>query len=142
MELKHAEITGPLIDLFFSVYRVLGYGFLERVYANSMVLAGKDVGLKIEQRYPIKVMFRGNVVGKYEADLVANNAVLAELKTARTLLPEHESQLLNYLKATEFEVGLLFNFGLKPQYKRMIYENSRKGDLSWLTVTRGSCEPR
>jgi GxxExxY protein len=132
MELKHAEITGPLIDVFFLVYKTLGFGFLERVYMNSMIVAGRRFGLDIQKKYPIRVSFEGTVVGRYEADLIVNRTVIAELKTARSLTPQHEAQLLNYLKATEYEVGSLFNFGPKAQYKRMIFENSRKGSLSWI----------
>jgi GxxExxY protein len=101
MELKHAEITGPFIDLFFRIYRALGYGFLENVYANAMVNAGKKAALELRKKYPIKGLFEGTIIGRYEADLLANNLVIAELKTAKTLAPEHEAQLLNYLKATE-----------------------------------------
>ncbi len=132
MELKHAETTGPLIELFFMVYRTLGYGFLEAVYANAMVVAGKRFGLDIKKKVPIRVAFEGIIVGRYEADLVVNNIVIAELKAARKLCPEHEAQLLNYLKSTNYEVGILFNFGPKPRYKRLIFENSRKGNLSWI----------
>ncbi len=132
MELKHAEITGPLIDLFFAVYNTLGFGFLEKVYRNSMIVASKRYGLEIRKEYPIQVSFEGVLVGKYDADLLINNSIIAELKTLRTLLPEHEAQLLNYLKATEYEVGFLFNFGPKPQFRRLVFENSRKGSLSWL----------
>jgi GxxExxY protein len=131
-ELKHAEITGPLIDLFFHVYRKLGYGFLERVYAKAMAIAGPRFGLEIVLEMPIEVHFEGGVIGNYEADLVANRVVLAELKSVKVLAPEHEAQLLNYLKATSYEVGLLFNFGPRAQYRRFVYENARKGSLSWL----------
>ena len=132
MELKHAETTGPLIELFFTVYRTLGYGFLEAVYGNAMMVAGKKLGLDIQKKVPICVTFEGVVVGRYEADLVVNNVVIAELKAVRELCPEHEAQLLNYLKATNYEVGVLFNFGPKPRYKRMVFENERKGNLSWI----------
>jgi GxxExxY protein len=132
MELKHAEITGPLIDVFFLVYKTLGLGFLEQVYMNSMIVAGKRFGLDIRKKYPIRVSFEGMIVGRYEADLLVNRTVIAELKTTRTLTPQHEAQLLNYLKATEYEVGFLFNFGPKAQYRRMIFDNARKGSLSWI----------
>jgi GxxExxY protein len=132
MELKHAEITGPLIDLFYLVYGTLGFGFLERVYLNAMIVAGKRFVLDIRKNYPIRVSFEGVIVGRYEADLLINNIIIAELKTVRALHPEHEAQLLSYLKATEYEIGFLFNFGPKPQFKRMIFENSRKGSLSWI----------
>jgi GxxExxY protein len=131
MELIHAETTGPLIDLFFTACKSLGYGFLERVYSNAMVVAGKRLGLDIRQEVLIRIRFEGAVIGQYQADLLVNNAVIAELKACRTLLPEHEAQLLNYLKATTYEVGILFNFGPQPRYKRMVYENARKCNLDW-----------
>ena len=131
-ELKHAGVTGPLIELFFHVYRTLGYGFLERVYGNAMAVAARNFGLEIAREVPIRVHFEGLVIGEYHADLVANNAVVVELKACKALGKEHEAQLLNYLKATSYEVGLLFNFGPTAQYKRLIYENGRKGNLSWV----------
>jgi GxxExxY protein len=131
-DLKHQEITGPLIELFYHVYRILGYGFLEKVYTEAMIVAGKRLGLQIRKEVPIRVTFEGATVGKYSADLVVNDAVLVELKAARALTLEHEAQLLNYLKATHYEVGFLFNFGPTPQYKRMAFDNSRKGGLTWL----------
>jgi GxxExxY protein len=114
MELKHTEITGPLIDFIFYVYNNLGFGFLEQVDSNSMVVAEKRFGLDIRRRYPIKIAFEEIIVGRYEADLLVNKTIIVELKTVSALHPEYEAQLLNYLKATEFEVGFLRNFGPKP----------------------------
>ncbi len=131
-ELKCEEITGPLIEIFFQVYRTLGYGFLERVYANAMCIEGRKAGIEIVKRVPIRVHYEGQIVGKYEADLAVGNAVIVELKAVRVLAPEHEAQILNYLKATPYEVGLLFNFGPQPRYKRFVFENARKGSLEWL----------
>jgi GxxExxY protein len=131
-DLKHADITGPLIEIFYQVYRSLGYGFLERVYCNAMAVAGRKLGFEIALESPIRVHFEGSVIGEYYADLLVNHAVIVELKACRALAVEHEAQLLNYLKATPYEVGLLLNFGPKAQYKRMVYENSRKGDMSWI----------
>jgi GxxExxY protein len=126
MELKCAKTTGLLIDLFFSVYKRLGYGFTESLYSNAMVVAGRRLGLKIEQETMIRILFEGVDIGVYKPDLIVNNAVIVELKACNMLIPEHEAQLLTYLKATSFEVGFLFNFGPKAQYKRMIYDNQRK----------------
>ena len=134
MDLKLSQTTGPLIELFFHVYRTLGYGFIERVYQNAMVIASKRFGLDIRVKVPILVKFEGVIAGKYEADVVVNNTVICELKTAKALAPEHEAQLLNYLKATPYEVGFLLNFGPKPRYKRLVFDNSRKGSLSWVTT--------
>jgi GxxExxY protein len=126
MELKCSETTGPLIDLFFSVYKRLGYGFSEPLYSKAMVVAGRKLGLKIEQEVKISIFFEGVDIGAYRPDLIVNDTVIAELKACKVLIPEHEAQLQNYLKATSFEVGFLFNFGPKAQYKRMVYENRRK----------------
>ena len=124
--LRHEATTNLLLRAFYDVYNKLGYGFLEQVYENSMAIAGRKLGLDIEQQVPIRVHFDGVVVGKYEADLVADDKVIVELKAARTLAQEHEAQLLNYLKATSYEVGLLLNFGPKPEYRRRIMDNSLK----------------
>jgi GxxExxY protein len=131
-ELIHAGITGPLLDAFFEVYRELGYGFLERVYANALAIAARDRGLEIRQQVPIRVHYKGLLIGEYAADLVANGLVITELKAARALADEHQAQLLNYLRATPYEVGLLLNFGPKAEFKRMVFENSRKGSPTWL----------
>ncbi len=131
-ELLHAEVTGSLIEAFYTVYRELGYGFIERVYENSLAIAARNLGLEIRQKVPVRVQYRGVVVGKYEVDLLANDLVIVELKAARELAEAHEAQLLNYLNATKYEVGLLLNFGPKPQHRRKVYENHRKGNLSWV----------
>jgi GxxExxY protein len=131
-DLIHAATTGPLLDAFFQVYRELGYGFLERVYANALAIAARALGLEIRQQVPIRVHYNGILIGEYVADLVANGLVLVELKAAKALADEHQAQLLNYLRATPYEVGLLLNFGPKAQYKRMVFQNSRKGSRTWL----------
>ncbi len=127
MELKCAETTGPLIDLFFSVHRTLGFGFLECVYSKAMMIAGKKTGLDIRSEVPINVYFESSVIGQFKADLIVNNSVVVELKACRAIDPEHEAQLLNYLKTTSYEVGFLFNFGPTARYKRMVFDNVRKG---------------
>ena len=123
---KQNGITEKIIQCFYSVYNELGYGFLEAVYQNAMYYALKDLGFKVENEKEIIVHFDGRVVGKYRADFLINNAVIVELKTAETLLLEHELQLVNYLRATDIEVGLLLNFGKKPQIKRKIFDNEMK----------------
>ncbi len=130
-KLQHSDITELIIGGFYQVYNELGYGFLEKVYENAMVMVLKDSGLTVAQQTPINVFFRGEVIGKYEADLVVNDLVIVELKAVRTLSPDHDAQLLNYLKATVYEVGLLLNFGVKAEFKRKAFDNSRKGSLSW-----------
>jgi len=134
-ELRHGRTTRFVLQAFYEVYNVLGYGFLERVYQNSMVIAARRLGLRIDQQVPIRVHFNGVLVGEYVADILADNAVLVELKAARAIAEEHEAQLLNYLKATPYEVGLLLNFGPKPEYRRLILDNSRKGGFAWLKDT-------
>jgi len=131
MEAKHKDITEQIIRAFYTVYNTLGYGFLEKVYQNALVIELRKLGLEVIPEACIKVYYNGQVVGEYFADLLVAGVVLVEIKAVRTLAPEHEAQLLNYLKATPYEVGLLLNFGPKPQIKRNVYDNERKGDLSW-----------
>jgi len=124
---KHRELTEKIIGVFYEVYNELGHGFLESVYEEAMAVALPQAGLKVERQVPLRVTFRGVVVGDFRADLLVESAVLLELKASRDIDPAHEAQLLNYLRATEIEVGLLLNFGPKPQFKRLVFENSRKG---------------
>jgi len=129
---KHADLTEKIIGAFFTVYNSLGYGFSEKVYENALVLELRKLGLKVEQQKRITVYYDGQVVGEYLADIVVNGVVIIELKAVRQLLKEHEAQLLNYLKATMIEVGLLLNFGPKAEFKRKVYDNDRKGSLAWI----------
>ena len=129
---KHADLTEKIIGAFFTVYNRLGYGFSEKVYENALVLELRKLGLKVEQQKRIMVYYDGQVVGEYLADIVVNGVVIIELKVVRQLLKEHEAQLLNYLKATMIEVGLLLNFGPKAEFKRKVYDNDRKGTLAWI----------
>ena len=122
----HEEITGAIIKAFYTVYNTLGYGFLEKVYENALVHELTKLGLKVGQQMPIKVYYDGCLVGEYFADLVVEGCVIVEIKAAESLRPEHAAQLLNYLKATEVEVGLLLNFGPKPEFARRIFTNDRK----------------
>ena len=131
-EAKHKDLTELIIKAFYTVYNTLGYGFLEKVYENAFAIELRSLGLKADQQAHIAVYYAGEIVGEYFADLLINDTVIIELKAARALAPEHEAQLLNYLKATPYEVGLLLNFGPEPQIKRKIYDNERKGSLSWV----------
>lgn len=124
--MKHEELTKQIIKIFYQVYNELGYGFLEKVYQNSLYLALKQEGLEIDAQRKIKVWFRGYEVGEYFADLIVNDLIILELKATETLLDEHETQLLNYLRGTEIEVGLLLNFGKKPEIRRKVYDNDLK----------------
>ena len=123
---KHQEITEKIIGVFYEVYNELGHGFLESVYEKSFEIALTSIGLKVCRQIEIPVWFRGNQVGAFTADMLVEGSVLLELKAARALDVSHQAQLLNYLRATEIEVGLLFNFGLKPEFKRLIFDNPRK----------------
>ena len=124
--LKYKELTERIIGVFYDVYNELGHGFLESVYEQGLAIALSDAGLHVERQFPLNVTFRGHVVGDYRADLIVERAVILELKAASGIDPSHEAQLLHYLRSTEIEVGLLLNFGPKPQFKRMVFENSRK----------------
>ncbi len=132
IELKHADITDKILYAFYKkVYRQLGYGFLEKVYENAMMLELHRMGLKAEQQVPIDVYYYDDVVGVYYADLAVEDAVLVELKAAKAIELAHEAQLLNYLRATPYEVGILLNFGPKPSFKRKGFDNSRKPTKTW-----------
>jgi GxxExxY protein len=124
--LKHEELTGKIIEVFYAVYNEVGFGFLESVYQKSMLIALRDAGLKAEPNVPITVWFRGQVVGEFFADIVVEDLVILELKSVRAIEPAHESQTLNYLRATQMEIGLLLNFGPKPEFRRLAFDNSRK----------------
>jgi GxxExxY protein len=124
--LKHAELTDKIIGVFYDVYNELGHGFLESTYAEAMVVALEEAGLAGTREVAVPVWFRGRKVGQYFADLLVNNVVLLELKAGRTLESAHEAQLLHYLRATEIEVGLLLNFGPRPQLRRLLFDNERK----------------
>ncbi len=123
---KHKELTHKIIDVFNEVYNELGYGFLESVYQKSLGMALLAAGLETRHRVRIPVWFRGQRVGMFEGDMLVENSILLELKTARCLDLSHQSQLLNYLRATDIEVGLLLNFGVKPEFKRLILDNASK----------------
>ena len=127
--MKHEELSKQIIKVFYQVYNELGYGFLERVYQNAFYLALKEEGLEVEPQRKIKVWFRGFEVGDYFADLVVNNTIILELKAIECLIDENEAQLLNYLRGTEIEVGLLFNFGKKPEVRRKVYDNKLKKNI-------------
>lgn len=124
--MKHDELTKRIIKVYYQVYNELGYGFLERVYQNAMFLALKQEELEVVAQKKIDVWFRGYKVGEYFADLLVEDLVIIELKAAECLVEENEAQLLNYLRGTNIEVGLLFNFGKKADFKRKVYDNHLK----------------
>jgi GxxExxY protein len=124
--LKHKQLTETIIGVFFEVYNELGHGFLESVYERAFEVALTSKGLDVRRQIQVPVWFRGHKVGDFVADVLVDRSVLLELKAARTLDSAHEAQLLNYLRATEIEVGLSFNFGIKPEFRRLAFDNSRK----------------
>jgi len=125
-DFKHKELTEKIIKIFYSVYNKLSYGFLEKVYENAMMIEFKREGILAVSQSPMKVFYEGEVIGEYYADILVDNKVIVEIKAAKQLVEENEAQLLNYLKATDIEVGLLLNFGTKPEVKRKVFDNTRK----------------
>jgi GxxExxY protein len=126
MELLHKELTNSIIRTFYDVYNELGYGFLEKVYQNSMYFELKQRGFQVEAQKQIKVYYKGIQVGDYYADLVVNDCIILELKAAEAIVMKFECQLINYLKGTDIEVGLLLNFGKKAEFRRKVFENARR----------------
>ncbi len=124
--MKHEALTERLIGLFYDVYNELGHGFLESVYQKAYALALQQAGISFQEQHPVKVRFRGLEVGEFRADIVVESIVIVELKAVQSLESAHERQLNNYLRATDVEVGLLFNFGPRAQFRRLIFDNERK----------------
>lgn len=122
----HSNLTGQIIKAFYKVYNRLGYGFLEKIYENALCSELKKQNLKYIPQHPIKVYYDGKCVGEYFADVIVENKIILELKATELIRREHKLQIINYLKATDAEVGLLLNFGKKPEFKRKIYSNQNK----------------
>ncbi len=118
--LINEDLTQHIIHSFYEIYNELGYGFLESVYERALAIALEDMGISVERQRPLSVHFRGHLIGTFRADLVVADAVLLELKAVRTLDVPHKAQLLNALRATDLEVGLLLNFGPRPEFKRVV----------------------
>lgn len=121
----YKELTGQIIQSFFNVYNQLGYGFLEKVFENALCIELNKQGLQYSTQHPIKVKYGNVKVGEYFADIIVAGKVIVEIKASEFIIYEHELQLINYLRATEIEVGLLLNFGRKPTFKRKIYTTDR-----------------
>lgn len=126
MDLLHKEITEKIIKAYYKIYNTLGYGFLEKVYENAMAIELRNMGFEVKCQYPINVFYETEIIGEYYADIVINDIIVIELKASSSLLEEHECQLINYLKATEIELGLLMNFGKEAEYKRKVFMNKFK----------------
>ena len=123
---KHEDLTRRIIQGYFDVYNELGYGFLEAVYQEAMVITLRGAGLRVDREFGLEAHFRGVTIGVFKADLVVNDRVLVELKAARQIAPSHVSQVLNYLRCGVLEVALLFNFGPRPEVRRLAFSNERK----------------
>ncbi|MBS4027221.1 MAG: GxxExxY protein [Ignavibacteriales bacterium] len=123
----HKDITEKIIKAFYTVYNTLGHGFLEKVYENALAIELRKLGMFVEQQKRIEVFYGSEKIGEYFADLCINGIIILELKTAEGIAPEHEPQLLHYLKATNIELGLILNFGPKPEFMRRILTNDKKG---------------
>ena len=125
-DFQYKELTEKIIEIFYRVYNKLGYGFLEKVYENAMMKEFKTADIPAVSQYAINVVYEDEIIGEYFADILVDNKVIVEIKAAKSLAIENEAQLLNYLKATEIEVGLLLNYGPKPDLKRKVFNNTRK----------------
>jgi len=130
MEMILQSLTDKIIQVYYDVYFELGFGFLEKVYQNAMRIELSDKGFGCECQKRIQVFYHGAPVGDYYADIIVDQKVILELKAAEILVREHEYQLINYLRATDIEVGLLLNFGKKPEIRRKIFTNDRKKNIS------------
>ena len=124
--LKHRELTEKLIGIFFDIYNELGHGFLESVYEEAFAVSLAEQGIFFQRQMAVPVWFHGRTIGDFRADLLVDGKVIVELKAARQIDPSFEKQLLNYLRATEIEVGMLFNFGPEAVFKRYVFENNKK----------------
>ena len=124
--MKHKSLTEKVIKGFYRVYNKLGYSFLEKVYENALMIEFKKDGMPAVQQSPVNVMYENEIIGQYFADIIVENKVIIEIKAKKNLIPQDEAQLLNYLKATDKEVGLLVNFGPKPEFSRKVLDNNNK----------------
>ena len=138
MTLLHHDLTEAIIGVYQDVYTELGHGFLERIYQQAMVIALGEAGLSVVERMPFPVLFRGQLLGEFFADIVVNGLVLVEIKAASALHPWHEAQAINYLRASPLEVALIMNFGPKREYWRRVLTNDRKrGENREVRAARG-----
>jgi len=129
MDILYKDKTDKILKCFYSVYNVLGFGFLEKVYENALMIELKEAGFFCERQKPINVFYKETQVGEYYADIMVDSCIILELKAAECLIMEHELQLINYLRATDIELGLLLNFGKKPEFRRKIFSNERSANI-------------
>ena len=125
-DLKYSDLTGKIIEIFYKVYDELGYGFLEKIYENALAHEFGKLGLGFRKQAPISVLYDGVVMGKYFADFIVEDRVIVEVKAGKYLGEDGEKQLINYLRATGLEVGLLLGFGKKAEFKRKVFEIVKK----------------
>jgi GxxExxY protein len=122
----YSDLTDQIIKAYYCVYNELGYGFLEKVYENALMIELVQMGFTVEQQKKVDVYYKDNNVGYYLSDLIVDAKVIVEVKAAESICLDHECQLINYLKASDKEVGLLLNFGVSPSLKRKIFSNKYK----------------
>ena len=138
--MKHQKLTAKIIECAFKVHNTLGFGFLEVIYQNALLIELLKAGLQAEKERKIQVYYETQLVGDFMADIIVENKVILELKSVKDLHPAHEAQLTNYLKATGIEVGLLINFGEKVEIKRKVFTPpeglSASGGLNALTIQK------
>jgi GxxExxY protein len=125
-DFKSKELTEQIIKIFYKVYNTLGYGFLEKIYENAMMIEFRKANVPAVSQDLIKVLYENEIIGEYFADILVDRKVIVEIKATKNLIIDHEAQLLNYLKATKIEIGLLLNFGPKPEISRKVFDNYRK----------------
>lgn len=121
----YEEITDKVIKAFYNVYNTLGTGFLENVYENALLIELEEIGLKIEKQKEIDVFYKGKIVGKHRTDLIVEDKIILELKSVAKITDIHKAQLINYLKATNYTLGFIVNFGDKLEFKRIVFETKR-----------------
>src|ERR1035437_1761586 len=126
MEYLHQDKTEKIIQAYYKVFNTLGFGFLEKVYHNAMLIELRRIGFECKSQYPIRVFYESLIVGDYFADIIVDDCIIIENKATEVLIEDHALQIINYLKATNIEVGLLLNFGKRPGFKRLIFTNDRK----------------
>ncbi len=119
-------LVNVVVGQFYQVYRDLRFGHLESVYANALAILLRERGLDVKREAPIEVVYHGQRVGFFRADLLVENTLIVEIKAGRAIAPEHMSQVINYLHSSNLEVGLLLNFGDQPRFKRVVFSNTRK----------------
>jgi len=119
--LKHKELSEKIIAAAYNVHKELGHGFLEKVYKNALAVELEEAGLRYTLEAPLQVTYHGRIIGDYFVDIIVDDKIIVEIKAVSKIEPVHEVQLVNYLKATGINVGLLINFGDSVEIKRRIY---------------------